>query len=155
MLWGSFAGSEKGPCLFCEKEWGNIDSEGYCQRIVPLIHGMVSLRPGLSIMQENAPVHKSAKTMEDLRERHIWPISWPANSLDPNPIEAVWDMMKDYIQQNYPSVSGGKQRSQDSLHQIVKEAWDSVSPEDLVRLLESMPSRCQAVKDADGGPTEN
>lgn len=41
-------------------------------------------------------------------------------------------MMKDYIQQNYPSISGGKQRSRESLRKIVKEAWDSVSFEDLV-----------------------
>ena len=104
--------------------------------------------------RENAPDHKSAMTMTDLRERHIRTLSWPTNSPDLNPIEAVWDMMKDYIKQNFPSVGGGKQLSQDSLRQIVKEAWDSVSPEDLVRLLESMPSRCQAVKDADGGPTK-
>lgn len=142
MFWGSFAGSEKGLCLFWEKEVGNIDSEGYCQRIVPLIHEMISLRPGLFVMQDNAPAHTSAKTTEDLRERHIRPISLPANSPDLNPKEAVWDMMKNYIQQNYPSVGGGKQRSQVSLRQIVKEAWDSVSPEDLLRLLESMPSRC-------------
>ena len=148
MFWRSFAGLEKGPRLFWEKEWGNVDSEGYCQRIVPLIHGMVSLRPGLSVMQDNASAHTSDKTMEDLPERHIRPISWPANSPDLNPIEVVWDMMKDYIQQNYPSFGGGKQRSQDSLCQNTKEAWDSVSPEDLVRLLESMRSRCQAVKDA-------
>ena len=105
-------------------------------------------------MQENAPAHTSAKTMEDLRERHIRPISWPAISPDLNPIEAVWDMMKDYIQQNYPSVGGGKHRSHDSFRQVVKEAWDSVSSEDLARLLDSMSSRCQAVKDADEGPTK-
>ena len=147
-------GSEKGPCLFWETEWGNIDSEGYCQRIVPLIHGMVSLKPGRSVLQDNAPSHTSAKTMEDLRERHIRPISWPANSPNINPLEAIWDMMKDYIHQNYPSVGGGKQRPKDSLRQIVKEAWDFVFPEDLVRLLKSMPSRCEAVKDADGRSTK-
>ncbi|VDB83849.1 Bgt-50200 [Blumeria graminis f. sp. tritici] len=35
----------------------------------------------------------------------------------------------------------------------IKEAWDSVSPEDLVRLIQSMPARCQAVIDAAGEPT--
>ncbi|VDB88046.1 Bgt-51355, partial [Blumeria graminis f. sp. tritici] len=47
---------------------------------------------------------------------------------------------------------GGKQRTLDSLRNIVKEAWDSVSSEDLVGLIESMPARCQAVIDVDGGP---
>ena len=63
-------------------------------------------------------------------------------------------MIKGYIQFNYPSLGGGKQRTHDALRSIVKEAWDSVSSADLVRLIKSMPARCQAVVDADGGPTK-
>ncbi|VCU39746.1 Bgt-50176 [Blumeria graminis f. sp. tritici] len=61
--------------------------------------------------------------------------------------------MKDYIQRHHPDLGNRKQRTSDSLCNIVKEAWDSVSPEDLVRLIESMPARYQAMIDADGGPT--
>ena len=153
MFWGCFAGPEKGPCLFWEKEWGSINSQKYCEKIVPLIDGMVSMRPWLSVMQDNAPAHTAAITMEDMSQRLIQPIFWPANSPDLNPIEAVWNKMKDYIQRHHPNLGCGKQRTQDSLRNIVKEAWDSVSSEDLVRLIQSMPARCQAVIDADGGPT--
>ncbi|SZF00345.1 unnamed protein product [Blumeria hordei] len=45
------------------------------------------------------------------------------------------------------------QRTPDSIRKIAKEAWDFVSPKDLVRLIESWPARCQAVVDANGGPT--
>ncbi|VDB90391.1 Bgt-50934 [Blumeria graminis f. sp. tritici] len=62
--------------------------------------------------------------------------------------------MKDYIQRHHPNLGCGKQRTQDSLRKIVKEAWDSVSSEDLVRLIESMTASFQAVLDADGGPTQ-
>lgn len=154
MFWGSFTGSEKGPCLFWEKEWKSIDSQKYCEKIVPLIDGMVSLRPWISVMQDNAPAHASEVTREELKQRNISPIFWPPNSPDLNPIENVWDMMKGYIQFNYPSLGGGKQRTHDALRSIVKEAWDSVSSADLVRLIKSMPARCQAVVDADGGPTK-
>ncbi|SZF05897.1 unnamed protein product [Blumeria hordei] len=78
---------------------------------------------------------------------------WPANSPDLNSIKTVWNRMKDYIQRHHPNLGGGKQRSTDCLRNIVKESWDSVSPEDLVRLIESMPARYEAVIDADGGPT--
>ncbi|POS82236.1 hypothetical protein EPUL_006676, partial [Erysiphe pulchra] len=61
--------------------------------------------------------------------------------------------MKDYTQFNYPSLGGGKNRSQVKLRVVVKEAWDSVASEYFVKLIESMPARCQAVKAADGGPT--
>ncbi|VDB94608.1 Bgt-51848 [Blumeria graminis f. sp. tritici] len=47
----------------------------------------------------------------------------------------------------------GEQRTQDIVCKIVKEEWDSVSSEDLVRLIQSMPARCQAVIHADRGTT--
>ncbi|VDB89448.1 Bgt-51220 [Blumeria graminis f. sp. tritici] len=111
------------------------------------------MRLWLSVMQDNAPAHTAGSTMEDMRQRLIQPIFWPANSPDLNPIEAVWNRMKDYIQRRHPNLGCGKQRTRDSFLKIVKEAWDSVSSEDLVRLTQSMPARCQAVIDADGGLT--
>ncbi|POS82122.1 hypothetical protein EPUL_006413, partial [Erysiphe pulchra] len=62
--------------------------------------------------------------------------------------------MKNYIQFNYPSLGGGKKRCQVKLRVVVKEAWDSVPFEYFVKLIETMPARCQAVKAADGGPTK-
>ncbi|VCU39807.1 Bgt-50704 [Blumeria graminis f. sp. tritici] len=91
--------------------------------------------------------------MEGVGKRLVKLIFWPANSPDINLFEAVWNRMKDYIQCHHPKLGGGKQRTPDSIRKMVKKAWDSVSPEDLVRLIESMPARCQAVRDADGGPT--
>ncbi|VDB90691.1 Bgt-50177 [Blumeria graminis f. sp. tritici] len=114
---------------------------------------MVSMKPWLSVMQDNAPADTAASTIEDISQRLIQPIFWPANSPDLNPIEAVWNRMEDYIQSHYPNLGCGKQRTQDSLRKIVKETWDYVSSEDLIRLIQSMPARCQAVTDEDGGPT--
>ncbi|VDB86289.1 Bgt-20554, partial [Blumeria graminis f. sp. tritici] len=148
-----FAELEKGACLFWEEEWGFINSQKYWEKIVSLINGVVSMRPWLSVMQDNPPVHTAASTMEDMSQRLIQPIFWPANSPDPNPIEAFWNRMKNYIQHHYPNLGCGKQRAQDSLCKIVKEAWDSVSSEDLVRLIQSMPARRQSVIYADGGLT--
>ncbi|VDB93182.1 Bgt-50525 [Blumeria graminis f. sp. tritici] len=51
---------------------------------------MVSMRPWLSVVQDDAPAHIAAITMEDMSQRLIQPIFWPANSPDLNPIEAVW-----------------------------------------------------------------
>ncbi|VCU40652.1 Bgt-50154 [Blumeria graminis f. sp. tritici] len=61
--------------------------------------------------------------------------------------------MKDNIQLHHLNLGCGKQRTQDVLRKIVKEAWDSVSSEDFVRLTQCMPARYQALIDADGGPT--
>ena len=89
MFWGCFSGSEKGPCVFWEKEWGIISADTYCQRIVPLVDGWIRMRPALRFMQDNAKAHISADTQRELKERGVYITSWPAFSPDLNPIEAV------------------------------------------------------------------
>ncbi|KAI0998900.1 hypothetical protein K3495_g9297 [Podosphaera aphanis] len=127
---GSFTGKEEGLCLFWKKEWGSITPDFYCQRIVPLIDGMVSMRPWISVMQDNAPPYVASKTIEEFQERIITTIEWPPYSPDLNPIEHVWDRMKDYIQYHYPRLDGGRERSLDELRDMVKNAWyDATEPQ--------------------------
>jgi hypothetical protein len=61
--------------------------------------------------------------------------------------------MKDYIEQHYPDLPGGRQYSYDQLRSIVCEAWDSITPEMLAEVVGTMRVRCQAVIDAQGGHT--
>lgn len=135
------------------KKWRDIDSQDYCEKILFLIHGNVSVRY-LFVMQDNAPAYVVERTMEEMIQRLIFPIFWPPNSTDLNPIEVVLGMIKCYIHLNHSEVGGGKQRSHESLRKSVKKAWGSVSPENLVRLLESISSSYQAVTDVDEGPTK-
>ena len=59
--------------------------------------------------------------------------------------------MKDWIQDHY---SQADKLSYDVLRKAVREAWDAITPEQLNELVKSMSARCQAVIDAEGGPTE-
>jgi len=101
MFWGSFSGTKKGPCVFWEKDWKSIDSERYCTHILPLVKRYVTLHPNLLFMQDNAPAHRSKYTTNWLKEHSIRFIVWPSNSPDLNPIEIVWNWMKDWIQETY------------------------------------------------------
>jgi transposase len=102
MFWGCFSGCWlKGPCLVWEKEWGSINKETYCERIVPLIDGWIRLHPEHQFMQDNAPAHSADMTLTEMKERGIQIIEWPAYSPDLNPIEHVWNRMKDWIQEHY------------------------------------------------------
>jgi hypothetical protein len=150
MFWACFSGGEKGPCLFWEKEWGTITNESYREHVTPLVQGWCRLRPGLIFMQDNASAHKKEETLQDLRERGVTIMSWPPNSPDLNPIEAVWCQMKDYIQWKY----GDQVFSYNRLREIVREAWDSITEEQLLSLVKSMKERCQAVINAQGGHTK-
>ena len=51
--------------------------------------------PDLRFMQDNAPRHTAKLTLENLAEREIHPIFWPAFSPDLNPVETVWNKIKD------------------------------------------------------------
>jgi len=66
-------------------------------------------------------------------------------SPDLNPIERVWHIMKNYLQDNFPEVM-----SYDVLRGAVKEAWENVGQSEFETLIQSMPARCQAVIDANG-----
>lgn len=59
--------------------------------------------------------------------------------------------MKDWIEINYPDLPEGRQRNYDQLRTAVQEAWESISIEYLVAIVNSMEERCQAVIDAKGG----
>lgn len=146
MFWGCFSLKfGKGPCLFWEKEWGTITAEAYSTRIVPLICGWLRLHPGQIFMQDNAKPHVAKATMEELGARGIRTFPHPPYSPDLNPIETVWNWMKDYIEKNFP-----EKMSYDALRKAVKEAWEAV-PESFLRgLVESMGERMKALKKANG-----
>jgi ketohexokinase/beta-glucosidase len=99
----------------------------------------------LKLMQDGAPGHIAAETREDLRERGVTVIFWPPYSPDLNPIERVWHIMKNYLQDNYP-----EKMSYDNLRAAVKDAWEKVGEFEFRELIEQMRDRCQAVIDANG-----
>jgi transposase len=77
-------------------------------------------------------------------------MTWPINSPNLNPIEALWDDIKDYIQAHYPDVHSSYKR----LREAVKEAWESISHERVKELVRSMRERCFAVIRARGWYTK-
>ena len=150
MFWGRFSGGVKGPSIFWEKEWGSINKDSYCERIVPLIHGWIRLHPHLQFMQDGAPGHTAGVTKDELRERGIITIYWPPYSPDLNPIETIWNWMKDWIEERYGDIN----YSYDNLRQYVKEAWEAITEEQLNSLIDSMRERCEAVIASQGGYTK-
>jgi hypothetical protein len=110
--------------------WGKISSESYCAHTVPVIHGYIELMKKQGIR---------------LEERGIEVIFWPPYSPDLNPIEKVWHIMKNYLQDHFP-----ENMTYDKLRMAVKKAWEKVGRFEFEALINIMPVRCQAVIDANG-----
>ena len=151
MFWACFSGNGiKGPHLFWEKDWGSINSESYIAHTIPIIQGWIRMNPDLIFMQDNAPGHASKATRAEILAREIPIIFWPAYSPDLNPIENLWNEMKDWLQLHYPA----RKASYDQLRAQVYEAWLAIPPERLQELVQMMKQRCQDVIDANGMHTK-
>ena len=100
-------------------------------------------------MQDGAPGHAAGDTQIDIQERNIRVIFWPAFSPDLNPIERVWNYMKDYMEERWPE----ENCTYNQLRDHVKQAWDAITSEQLAELLATMPQRCLDVIAAEGGHT--
>jgi hypothetical protein len=72
-------------------------------------------------------------------------------SPDLNPIETLWNRMKDRLQDQHGHEQGFDKQQ---LKQWIMEAWDAIDEHVLRALITSMPARCQAVIDAQGGDTK-
>ena len=110
MFWGSFAGVERGPRIFWERDWGLMTSKKYALRILSLVVDRTRAKSEensrqVYFMHDNAAVHKGRPAWEHLFANEVESIPWPANSPDLNPIENVWSMMKYYIRNSIRSLT--------------------------------------------------
>ena len=74
---------------------------------------------------------------------------WPPSSPDLNPIEKVWQWMKDHITQMEPF-----SMKLEDLKCVVQELWDEIEPTNFISTIEKMPQKCEAVIKARGMATK-
>ena len=84
--------------------------------------------------------------MEELTERGIHAIYWPANSIDLNPIETIWNWIKEALHNRSPRIS-----KLEDLRTAIKEAWKSIPQAKIDELMGEMQDRVKACIKAEGG----
>lgn len=136
---------------------GRMDSEQLISilstSLIPTIDEVVnklplSARDEALFQQDNDPKHTSRSTKNFLARENIKTMKWPSQSPDLNPIEHLWGMVKCRLGE-YPEPPS-------SIHELgerVEEVWHRIGVDLCRKLIESMESRVQAVKDAKGGHT--
>lgn len=92
-------------------------------------------------MQDNDPKHKSKLLMEYLEKQVYEVMEWPPNSPDLNPIENMWNLLKQRLFHGYDAPP----KSMDELWERVHKTWYSIDTDAVRRHLETMPARVDAV----------
>ena len=99
---------------------------------------------------DNDPKHTSKETMQTLSKLGLEVMQWPSQSPDLNPIEHIWALLKRRLVTNYDCPPSGMVE----LWRRVEETWNSITKEDCLKVIDSMPDRIRAVIDAKGGYTK-
>ena len=100
-------------------------------------------------MQDGAPCHRAKIVTQFLKSKKLQILDWPGNSLDLNPIENLWTVLKNKVSERQQLRCYAK-----TLEQAIKEVWlREMTTEYCQSLVESMLKRLEAVIKAKDGPT--
>jgi transposase len=147
MVWAGISGYGKSPIIFWDKKkWGNITAKGYTTHIVPHAQGYLAAHPDTMMMEDNAPVHKARHTQAHMELVGITVFGWPPSSPDMNPIENLWQILKQRI-------AARQVRTEAEMRQAVQEEWDNIEFSEIMKLVETMPHRVADLIAVMGGCT--
>ena len=129
---------------------GIMDSKMYKQilihQLIPSTNELFKDKSWV-FQQDNDPKHTANNVKNDLKNKKLVVLSWPAQSPDLNPIENLWSILDHGIKTRAP-------KNEEELFQILQNQWKNISGELLQSLVESMPRRCKAVIKSHGFATK-
>ena len=124
---------------------GSLKSPKYTQILKDCI-APICVDSDFIFMDDNAKPHR-AKIVKEYKERvGMKCLDWPARSPDLNPIEHLWSHLKRQVAKQVTSHT-----KLSDLKHLLADEWDHIDHERIVKLIESMPRRIQAVVERRGG----
>lgn len=150
MIWGCI--TTHGVGRMCQIE-GIMDKVQYTrimdQHLLPSACCFGMRGTDFVFQQDGDPKHKSGLATDWLEDHNITTLKWPAQSQDLNPIEHLWEHVKQQLNayETFPS----------GMHELwcrVEAEWAKITPDVCANLINSMPRRIQAVLKEKGGPTK-
>lgn len=138
----------KGPGIFWDPSWGTIDANNYSERVLPTMRWWVGQQPDNAkfCMQHGRTAHSDTAIRAELDDQNVEILQLPPASPDLDLMSAAWGMIKTKIEEDR-LLAHLRSRTPEA---EAMEAWNWIEEAQLMKLVESMPARCQAVIDADG-----
>ena len=148
MVWGAFSRNGKSRLAVLE---GNQDSAKYIQTIREYLlpFARYTYEEDYIFQQDNASIHASRFSMQQLQEFHVELMPWPSKSPDLNPIENLWGIL---VRDVY--AHGKQYDNKNELKEAVLAAWDRIPDTTLQRLIDTMNNRCRDVIQGHGAKTK-
>ena len=147
MIWGCFAAHGVGILHLID---GIMDQHIYLDIVENCLLPSADLlfgRENWIFQQDNDPKHTARRVKDFITDNDIPTFGWPAQSPDLNPIENLWSILD-------KKLVNRKVNTTPELFKLLKQEWNKLTTNELERLVDSMPQRCQAVIDARGLPTK-
>jgi hypothetical protein len=96
------------------------------------------------LQEDNDPSHGTRNT-DSLpavyrRERGVKSLAHPANPPDLNPIEGLWNIIKERVRQKIHTIHGISK-----LKTVLQREWEKINQELIQKRIEEMPDRCKQV----------
>lgn len=158
MIWGAITGScggGKSPVVVRQRaDWGNINAHTYIKHVVnPILYLYwydCSTNDGIwhYVMEDGAAAHKAILTRAAEEEYGIQRLVWTASSPDLNPIETIWRILKHRINTRFP-----RPTTKEAVAQAIQEEWERITPEEILRVIDTMVDWVKAVIAAQGEHT--
>ena len=127
----------KESCIFWKKNWNHIAMKFYIEHTIPVLDDWLKQHSRLQFIQDDASDHREEETQTEIKQCNMSMISWSSYLPDLNPIETIWDKMKNYLQNNF-----SEQMIYSQLRAAVQEAWDSITVDQLNELINDMHDCC-------------
>ena len=149
MVWGAI--SVHGPSRLHIVE-GTMNGAKYISmlnsRLLPQIRNWFEQEPCI-FQQDSAPCHTAKAVYAWFETNKIKVLKWPGNSPDMNPIESMWNQLKDEIH-NVPITTKVQ-----LIERLIQVWFHSPKIRKMCQdLIKGMPKRVEALKNAKGGQTK-
>lgn len=150
MVWGCMGWEGVGRLAEVE---GKMDADQYVSiledNLLPSLEESGFSAEDVIFQQDNDPKHTSKKATKWFEDNDINILDWAPQSPDLNPIEHLWQHVKQRLGE-YSTMPKGVWE----IWERVAEVWNEIPPEVCQNLIESMPRRLEAVIKAKGGHTK-